>query len=179
MWGTAPEIGSTAILAAKIAFTAAFVWFVLWIRRRTPVIQQRPGGADVRRWFRFRTTGLLVAMAVVAVAAMLLRESRRTFLEGTWHGFRPQFSNCSMLVHYGRLTIFENGQAKTFRMEFPSRFKAEEIDLYGPDGLQLGMFGGGDRQFQLQVAEPGEPRPPMPGPSVKGKSRFYVFERDE
>jgi hypothetical protein len=178
MWGVGPLLEGAISLTAKIALAAAMVWFVLWLRRRTPVARRPSGSADVRRWFRFRTTGLLLAMVVVAVVAMLLRESRWTFLEGTWHGFKPQFSNCSMLVHYDRLTLFENGQATTFTMKFPSRFKAEEIDLYGPDGLQLGMFGGGDRQFELQVAEPGEPRPPMPGPSVGGKSRFFVFERD-
>lgn len=179
MWGTGPLLEGAISLTAKIALAAAMVWFVLWIRRRTPVARRPSGSANVRRWFRFRTTGLLLVMVVVAVVAMLVRESRRTFLEGTWHGFKPQFSNCSMLVHYDRLTLFENGQATTFTMKFPCRFKAEEIDLYGPDGLQLGMFAVADRQFQLEVADPGEPRPQGPSPSVTGKSQFYVFERDE
>jgi hypothetical protein len=179
MWTAGSFLAGATSWAAKIAFAAAFVWLVLWLRRRTPVVRRTSGGPDVRRWFRFRTSGLLIAMAIVAVAALLVRENQRTFLEGSWQGFKPQSADCSMLVHYDRLTIFENGQAKTFRMEFPRHFKAEEIDLYGPDGLQLGMYAGGDWQFELQLAEPGEPRPTNFSAATGGKSRFYVFKRKE
>jgi hypothetical protein len=102
----------------------------------------------------------------------------RAPLEGAWHGAGPT-PDCGLIVHYNRLTLVDHGQSKAFRCEFPHHFRAEEIDLYGPNGVQFGIYSGGDRQIEFELANPGEPRPKGMWPSSVGpKAQWFLFERE-
>jgi hypothetical protein len=175
-------IVAVGTIVAGVCFAAATVSFLLWLKMKTPVARSRLVKTNLRQRLRFGTTTMLAMMAVVALAVVLFRETKRTFLEGTWHGDvkhgGPQFADSSLLIHYDRMTLVEHEQAKTFRFEFPKRFRAEEIDLHGPDGLQLGLFSASERQLQLQIAAPGEPRPLQARPAASSSgSHFYLFGR--
>ena len=59
------------------------------------------------------------------------------------------------------------------------RRHAQEIDLHGPNGVQLGMYSVGDRSLELEFANPRAPRTKGGGPSSIGpQDHWYHFKRE-
>jgi hypothetical protein len=161
-----------------IAFGAAAAIYLVACSRYRKITRTTPPNG---RRFQFSMTSLLGGMAVVAIivsaVALLVRANARSPLEGSWHGYGLT-ADCSMTVHFNQITLVNHGQSQTFRCAFPKRLRFEEIDLYGPNGVQYGLFTWGSPRCELQLANPGEPRPQDFQRAGNARSQYFQFARD-